>query len=102
MLPATAILSGTLYVIGCRGRSFWHSSVEYYIPAVNKWVTTFAMTKRKSYPQAGVANNFLYVYGSDDIAENFTIEKYNPEEDNWTLVRVFKELRRNCGDLSIL
>lgn len=92
MSAATAFLSRTLFVIGGRDRSNWYNSVEYYMPAVNKWFTTSAMRKTRAYPQAGVANNILYVFGSVIGEELITIEKYNPKEDNWTLVSVFKEL----------
>lgn len=85
---ASAVLSGTIFVIG--GRDIWEAlnSVECYVPGVNMWVPVSAMIERRSTAQAGVANNILYVYGgwNDNSSVLNTLEKYDAKENTWTLV----------------
>lgn len=89
VLAASAVLSGTIFAIGGQAGSKALDSVECYVPAVNMWVPVSAMNVGRSAPQAGVANNILYVYGgwNDNILSGLnTLERYDAKENTWTLV----------------
>lgn len=87
-LAATAILSGTLYVMGGVDDTKRLDSVEYFIPYSNKWTHAAPMNEKRTGAQAGVANGCLYVFGGlgDEDVTSSSIEKYDPVEDKWTLV----------------
>lgn len=86
---ATAIHSQTLFVIGGGNGRALLNSVEYYVPGVNKWISFAPMIMKRSLHQAGEANNILFVYGGLPRASLDTVEKYDAEEDKWTLVKKY-------------
>lgn len=81
---AAVVHSGSIFAIGGVGLN----SVEYYVPAVNKWASIAPMNTIRFNHQAGVANNILFVYGGRGQSSRLldTVERYSPDEDKWTLV----------------
>lgn len=62
------------------------NSVECYIPNKNEWIPIEPMNEIRLGAQAGVANGALFVFGGRDERVSATIERYDPEENKWTLV----------------
>lgn len=96
MYAATAILSGIIFAIGGEDSSTTTTnSVECYVPEANKWVSISPMIQKRSAPGSGVANNILYVYGGGLWGKSLdTFEKYDSNEDKWTLVIVFRSCKQ--------
>lgn len=85
-LAAAAVLSGAIYVMGGRDDEQRLNSVECYNPNRNEWVSMAPMNEFRSGAQAGVVNGALFVFGGRDERVSPTIERYDPEENRWTLV----------------
>lgn len=93
-----ANLSGKLYVIGGLSNSkTFLSSVECYDPAINAWSNVAPMISKRSKARAGVVNGHIYVVGgtdSKDESNNLsTIERYDQQKNEWTMVRASVRLR---------
>lgn len=99
-----AVLNGRLYAVGGRDGSACLSSVECYDPHTNKWTVTCPMIKRRGGVGVAVLDNFLYAMGghdapaSQDCSRQFdSVERYNPNTDQWTMVAPMINCRDAVG-----
>ncbi|XP_058968311.1 kelch-like protein 1 isoform X2 [Pocillopora verrucosa] len=99
-----AILNGRLYAVGGRDGSSCLNSVERYDPHTNKWSVTCPMLKRRGGVGVAVLDNFLYALGghdapaSQDCSRQFdSVERYNPNTDQWTMVAPMINCRDAVG-----
>lgn len=85
-LPAHAVLSGFLFVIGGETVSAeFQNSVEYYMPSTDQWVTVALMRHGRSAVAACSSNGYIYVFGgfaADGALQS--IERYGPRDNSWT------------------
>lgn len=99
-----AVLNGRLYAVGGRDGSACLNSVESYDPHTNKWTVNCPMLKRRGGVGVAVLDNFLYAMGghdapaSQDCSRQFdSVERYNPNTDQWTMVAPMINCRDAVG-----
>ena len=82
-----AVLNGKIYAIGGYNKNNgWMSSGECYDPSTNSWMPIASMNKpRNLYNRCVVVNGKIYAIGGDTDG-NHTIEVYDPEKNEWTLL----------------
>ncbi|XP_015763519.1 PREDICTED: kelch-like protein 5 isoform X2 [Acropora digitifera] len=99
-----AVLNGKLYAVGGRDGLACLNSMECYDPHTNKWSVTCPMLKRRGGVGVAVLDNFLYAMGghdapaSQDCSRQFdSVERYNPNTDQWTMVAPMINCRDAVG-----
>lgn len=81
-----------LYAIGGQDRNNVLNSVECYQPEENSWKCLASMNKCRAAPGVAVLGNYLYVvggsqsYGNGWMDGTDTVERYDIEKNEWTLV----------------
>ncbi len=88
----TAIVGGTLYVMGGADSSTILASMEAYDPATDSWVTRAALPTPRSGLVAAAINGLLYTVGGSNGSALPTVEAYNPVLNTWTTKASIPEL----------
>lgn len=89
---AHAVLSGLLFLIGgVDEQRRLLTSVEYYVPLTGSWHTVAAMHRGRQSASACASNGFIFVFGGWHTGGTFqSIERYDPRENTWTEVILYK------------
>ncbi|PIO69891.1 kelch repeat protein [Teladorsagia circumcincta] len=98
---SVSVFDGCLYVVG--GETF-ENSMERFDPEAqkDKWKLVRPMPTFRSYPGSAVLNGHLYAAGGNKHPKYFrTVEKYDPDTDEWTAVADMKEERSSVRPLTL-
>lgn len=78
--PSAVVLDGRIYVASESGKT--GNSVEMYDPKSDEWTEVAMMHKHRLLFTLIESNGFIFAMGGDPV-----IERYDPRENCWTMVR---------------
>ena len=85
------------FTSGCNGTNIYHTSVHYYEPVGNCWISVAPLQERRAYVGATVLNGCIYVIGGFNGKWLKTVEKYDPQLNQWVYVASMKQERSSFG-----